>query len=62
MGINGLVKNMTDGSVYVEAEGDLEVLIHFLEWCKQGPPMARVENMLTVEGPMKGYANFTIVP
>ena len=35
-GITGLVKNLSDGSVYLEAEGSLNQLQAFVEWCKKG--------------------------
>ena len=45
LGVNGLVRNLRDGSVEVLAEGErksLEDLIHF---CRIGPPRARVKNL-----------------
>jgi acylphosphatase len=36
-GIKGFVRNMSDGSVYIEAEGSAEQLCKFVEWCKRGP-------------------------
>lgn len=37
LGIKGLVKNLSDGTVYLEAEGSREQLNAYLEWCKNGP-------------------------
>lgn len=45
LGIKGFVKNMRDGSVYIEALGDEEDMQAFVEWCNQGPPAARVVNI-----------------
>lgn len=36
-GITGYVKNMPDGSVYIEAEGFRDRLNAFVEWCREGP-------------------------
>lgn len=36
-GITGYVRNLSDGSVYIEAEGSGEQLNAYIEWCKQGP-------------------------
>lgn len=36
-GITGYVKNMPDGSVYIEAEGYRQQLNDFVEWCRDGP-------------------------
>lgn len=59
-GILGYVKNMPDGSVFCEAEGEINGLIDFLTWCEIGPENAEVESVLKVEGKAKGYTNFCI--
>ena len=43
-GITGFVKNLSDGSVYIEAEGSREQLKAYLEWCKSGPAFGFVES------------------
>lgn len=43
--ITGFARNETDGSVYVEAEGEKENLEKFLEWCHHGPPSARIDKV-----------------
>ena len=45
LGLNGYVKNMPDGTVYIEAEGPKDKLIELLEFSKQGPKYARVEKV-----------------
>jgi acylphosphatase len=45
LGLTGYVKNKSDGSVEVEAEGDEEKLKELLEKLRVGPPMARVEKI-----------------
>jgi acylphosphatase len=40
--LRGYVRNASDGSVEVEAEGDREELERFLERLREGPPMAEV--------------------
>lgn len=45
LGIKGFARNETDDSVYLEAEGGKEALDKLLEWCKKGPPSARVERV-----------------
>ena len=61
LGIAGLVKNLPDGRVYVEAEGTEEQLQIFTVWCKQGPELARVDKLEIVEGPFKNYIDFAII-
>ena len=60
LGLCGFVKNETDGSVYIEAEGDKEKLDQLVAWCKQGPPNAQVENVETTEGKLKNFDQFDI--
>ena len=45
LGLVGWVRNMPDGSVELCAEGPREVLEQLLEWCRQGPPGARVSGV-----------------
>jgi acylphosphatase len=59
-GVKGFVKNQSDGSVYIEAEGEGAVLDRFIAWCHQGPPQARVDRVEVVEGNFKSFASFDI--
>ena len=43
LGLTGYVKNMPDGSVYIEAEGPEDKLKELLEFAKKGPKHAQVE-------------------
>jgi acylphosphatase len=43
LGLCGWVRNCDDGSVELVAEGPLERLEQLLEWCRRGPPAARVD-------------------
>ncbi len=60
MGIAGFVRNQSDGSVYIEAEGNEIKLNEFMEWCKHGPRMANVENYFVKEGNVVGFTEFVI--
>jgi len=46
MGLLGWIKNDSDGSVQIIAEGNKNSLNQFLEWCKRGTPTAEVEEVL----------------
>ena len=48
LGLTGIVKNLPDGSVYIEAEGPEDILSELLQFAKKGPKSAEVEN-ITVE-------------
>jgi acylphosphatase len=61
LGIKGLVYNMPDGGVYVEAEGDDFALDAFMDFLREGPEHARVENLQCQEGEIKNYRNFEVV-
>lgn len=45
IGVFGWVKNNRDKTVEISVEGDMEKLKQLIEWCKMGPPSARVENI-----------------
>jgi len=59
-GITGYVKNMADGSVYIEAEGAREQLDEFSAWCRRGPGAGFVDNAEVTEGPPAGFWEFRI--
>ena len=58
--IKGFVKNEPNGSVYIEAEGELINMQAFESWCKQGPNWARVHDFKSNEAPIMNYTKFLI--
>ncbi len=60
LGVKGFVRNEPDGSVYIEAEGTEIQLKSFIDWCRQGPRYAMIENVLVNEGVIKGFSQFSI--
>lgn len=58
--IKGFVKNLPDGSVYIEAEGEEKDLEQFISWCSQGPKSAKVERCDVEEGPIQDFREFKI--
>ena len=60
LGIRGWVKNESDGSVLIEAEGDEESMNEFTNWCKDGPLLSKVENVLTETIEARNYTDFKI--
>ena len=40
--LTGYVRNLPDGSVELEAQGDSQSVDALLEWCRTGPPDAAV--------------------
>lgn len=45
-GIRGWVRNLPDQTVEIVAQGEDEALNTFIEWCKHGPPVAEVTNVV----------------
>jgi acylphosphatase len=43
--LTGWVKNLSNGDVEAVAEGDPKSLLAFADWCRRGPPEARVESV-----------------
>ncbi|MBN1115891.1 MAG: acylphosphatase [Bacteroidales bacterium] len=59
-GLKGFVMNRYDGSVYIEAEGSLNQLTKFVDWCKIGPPHSRVDTITFNIESLKNYTGFDI--
>ena len=45
LGVTGWVKNLADGRVELEAEGDNQQLEQLVNWCQHGPELARVDGV-----------------
>lgn len=62
LGVKGFVINQSDGSVYIEAEGDDFALDSLLEFCHEGPDRAVVDSVECHESsPIKGFKNFEVI-
>jgi acylphosphatase len=61
LGVAGTVRNKPDGSVEIEAEAPIKVMLDFYNWCKKGPPWARVLDVTTMEAPLQHFTNFRVV-
>lgn len=44
-GVAGWVRNLPDGRVEAVIEGDEASVKKVVEWCRRGPPSARVDNI-----------------
>ncbi len=44
-GVRGWVRNLPDGRVEAVFEGDRNSVQGMIEWCHQGPPSARVDDV-----------------
>ena len=61
LGITGKVMNLENGDVRVIASGDEEKLNKLVEWCRQGPPRASVQEVSVEQMPLTGFDEFRIV-
>jgi acylphosphatase len=52
LGLAGWVRNESDGSVSVRAQGDRAVVSRFVDFLEQGPPAARVQDVAVREETM----------
>ncbi|OFY83983.1 MAG: acylphosphatase [Bacteroidetes bacterium RIFCSPLOWO2_12_FULL_35_15] len=60
LGLTGFVRNESNGTVYIEAEGEEEQLKELLKWCRSGPIKAVVQEVKFTESALKNYSNFNI--
>jgi acylphosphatase len=60
LGIRGFVKNMRDGSVYIEAEASPDHMEMFVGWCHHGPEWARVDSVSLQDKGPEGFKGFAI--
>lgn len=61
LGISGWVQNESEGHVSIEAEGEEKSLNHFLKWCEDGSPEAKVDKVETQEGTVGNLKDFLII-
>ncbi|MFZ2330225.1 MAG: acylphosphatase [Atribacterota bacterium] len=45
LGVGGWIKNLANGQVELVVDGSKNSVNEMIEWCKQGPRMAQVENV-----------------
>ena len=63
LGLIGFVRNLSDGTVEIVAEGEEEDLKKLIAECRKGPLMAHVEDIEIGYGkPEKEFDNFYIRP
>ena len=60
LGLAGWVRNCSDGSVEIQAEGDRKKLEELIDWCRQGPDLAAVSNIDLNWTKAEGLSSFDI--
>ena len=61
LGIKGSVKNLPGRNVEIKATATEEILQKFIDWCKQGPPKARVDEVIVEELNAEEFNGFRII-
>ena len=62
LGIKGWVRNLSDGTVEVLAEGSKDRMADFVSWCGQGPPSANVKQIIKEEEEWQNeFSSFEII-
>ena len=61
IGVKGWVKNLPNDKVEITATATEETLQKFINWCKQGPPKARVEDVIIEELELQEFNNFKVI-
>ncbi|PSP80449.1 acylphosphatase [Halobacteriales archaeon QS_1_68_20] len=59
-GVDGWVRNLDDGRVEAVFEGPRDAVESMVEWCHEGSPAARVEDVEAEYGEPEGYTGFEI--
>lgn len=58
-GVAGWVRNEPDGSVRAHAEGPADAVQQLVDWCRVGPPAARVDDVRVTEAAPEGLTGFS---
>lgn len=62
LGVHGCVKNLSDGSIEIYAQGNEKPLEEFVGLVKESKGLAKVEHILVEEySSPKNYSNFEII-
>jgi acylphosphatase len=59
-GVQGWVRNLADGRVEAVLEGDADAVTVMVDFCSQGPEMARVDRIEVVEESPENLEGFQI--
>lgn len=59
-GVAGWIRNNLDGTVEAVFEGDPAAVERLVEFCRLGPPEARVDRVEVSEEPQEGLTGFTV--
>jgi acylphosphatase len=58
LGVSGWVRNHDDGTVHAHVEGTRAAIDELVDWCRTGPPRARVGEVSTTDAEVTGTEGF----
>jgi acylphosphatase len=61
LGVTGWVRNRSDGTVEVVAEGTRDAVGDLIAWCRDGPPHANVSGLEIIDEAPAGERDFRVV-
>ncbi len=59
-GIKGYIRNMSDGSVYLEVEGPEDNVARFVNWCREGPDFAYIDRINITDASLRNFESFEV--
>ena len=59
--IKGQIRNLPDGSVEIMATAEDGILQQFIDWCYEGSPSAKIEQVIVEDHTLKWFDDFSIV-
>lgn len=62
LGVNGWVRNRSDGSVEAFIQGNTDAVSHLIERCHQGPASSSVDGLDAVEQGLEEHMGFKVRP
>ena len=60
LGVAGWVRNEPDGSVVLHAQGADDAVDALVEWCRSGPPLAKVRRVAVREATETAESSFDV--
>ena len=58
--LKGIVKNCKNGNVEILAQGNIDSIFELINWCKKGPKLAKVSDVIYEEIASQNFNDFRI--
>ena len=59
--IKGQIRNLPDGNVEIIATAEDGIVQQFVDWCYEGPPLAKVDHVSVEDESLRWFDDFSIV-